>query len=55
MIVHIVFDGPPGPDSCRFVEVETPEGRSISVGQWIERPDGYWALCLNVQDVQDEQ
>ena len=44
--IHIVFDGPPGPVAGRFVEVETPDGRSIKVGEWRERPDGYWALVL---------
>jgi len=41
--VYLVFDGPPGPD-CGFVEVETPDGRSVRVGEWRERPDGLWAL-----------
>ena len=51
MIVHVVFDGPPGPVAGRFVEVETPDGggiRGISVGRWIERDDGYWALEIDV-------
>lgn len=47
--VHIVFDGPPGPQSGRFVEVETPDGRSISVGEWKQRADGLWALVLRVE------
>lgn len=46
--VDIVFDGPPSHEAGRFVEVETMEGRSISVGEWVERPDGYWALRLFV-------
>lgn len=44
--IDIVFDGPPGPESGRIVEVEDDSGRSISVGEWIERPDGHWALRL---------
>ena len=47
--INIVFDGPPGPESGRFVEVEDDEGKSISVGEWYERPDGLWAL--RIQDV----
>jgi hypothetical protein len=43
--VDVVFDGPPGPRGGRFVEVEI-NGRSVSLGEWIERPDGYWALRL---------
>ena len=42
--VDIVFDGPPGPESGRFVEVESPPGRSIRFGEWVERDDGYWVL-----------
>ncbi len=44
----IVFDGPPGPESGRFVEVEDRQGRSVNVGEWIEREDGYWVLRLAV-------
>ena len=44
--VDIVFDGPPGPDSGRFVEVENANGRSIRLGEWVARPDGLWALRI---------
>ncbi len=42
--IDIVFDGPPGPESCKFVEVEDDQGRSINFGDWVERDDGYWVL-----------
>ena len=29
-----------------LVEVETPEGCSISVGAWRERDDGWWSLDI---------
>jgi hypothetical protein len=48
MIVHVVFDGSPGPVAGRFIEVETPDGKGISIGRWIERDDGYWALEIDV-------
>lgn len=48
-ILDIVFDGPPGPEAGRFVEVETQDGRSVSVGEWVERPDGYWALRIRAR------
>lgn len=48
--VDIVFDGPPGPTAGRFVEVENERGASISVGEWIERADGYWALRIPASD-----
>jgi hypothetical protein len=46
--IDVVFDGPPGPNAGRFVEVEDEAGRSIDLGVWLERPDGHWALRLQV-------
>ncbi len=44
--INIIFDGPPGPESGLFVEVETDDGKSINIGEWIERDDGLWALRI---------
>lgn len=44
--MDIVFDGPPSHESGRFVEVEDATGKSINVGEWLQRPDGYWALRI---------
>jgi hypothetical protein len=44
--IDVVFDGPPAHQSGRFVEVEDEQGRSISVGEWIERGEGLWALRI---------
>lgn len=44
--VDIVFDGPPSAESGRFVEVEDQTGAAISFGEWVHRPDGYWALRI---------
>lgn len=44
--IDIVFDGPPGPQGGRFVETEDAEGASISVGEWLDRGNGYWALRI---------
>lgn len=44
--IDIIFTGPPGPDSGRFIEVENAAGQSIRIGQWIDRGDGTWALRL---------
>jgi hypothetical protein len=44
--IDIVFDGPPSHESGRFVEVEDASGKSISAGEWIERPDKLWALRI---------
>jgi hypothetical protein len=43
--IDIVFDGPPGHESGRFVEVERDD-KSIRIGEWVKRADGYWALRL---------
>lgn len=45
--VDIVFDGPPSHESGRFVEVENERGKSISLGEWVHRADGYWALRIS--------
>jgi hypothetical protein len=39
--INIVFDGPPSHESGRFVEVETDDGHSINIGQWLELSDCY--------------
>jgi len=44
--INIIFDGPPSHEAGRFVEVELDNGKSINVGQWIDREDGYWALRI---------
>ena len=44
--IDIVFDGPPGPESGRFVEVENAEGHSIKFGEWVKRADGYWVFRI---------
>lgn len=59
-MIDIVFDGPPGPEAGRFVEVEDVYGNSLSVNAeriapWIQRVDGYWVLRLEavVQETTD--
>lgn len=43
--IDIVFDGPPSHESGRFVEVESPTGTSIRMGEWIQ--DGeLWRLRI---------
>jgi hypothetical protein len=44
--LRILFDGPPGPESGRFVEVEDSTGRSVNAGEWHERDDGLWELVI---------
>lgn len=49
-VVDIVFDGPPGPSALggRFVEIEDLKGRSVRVGKWRDRGNGFWALRLGL-------
>lgn len=44
--LFVVFDGPPAPESGRFVEVEDRRGVSQgpSTVQWSQRKDGLWQL-----------
>lgn len=49
--INIIFDGAPGSETGRFVEVETDDGKSIDVGEWRERPDGRWALRITPSSV----
>lgn len=42
--VYVICDGPPAPESGRFVEVETPDGKGVGVGEWDRREDGLWRL-----------
>ena len=44
--INIVFDGPPGPEGPRFIEVETDDGRSVRAGEWQQRQDGNWGLRI---------
>lgn len=48
-VVDIVFDGPPSRGFGQFVEVEDSSGKSINLGEWVERADGYWVLRLTAQ------
>lgn len=48
--IVIVFDGPPGPVGSRFIDIENKSGASLSVGDWVQREDGKWALVVTVAD-----
>jgi hypothetical protein len=47
--LDIVFQRVPDSPDLLFVEVER-DGRSISVGEWITRPDGMVALRIPAGD-----
>lgn len=48
--IDIVFDGPPSATSGRFIEVEDDQGRSVSFGEWVQRPNGQWAIRVTRGD-----
>ena len=48
--LRVVFDGPPGPEAGRFVEVEREDGSGVDAGEWKDIGGGMWALYLNVID-----
>ena len=50
-------DGPPSHESGRFIETEDQDGRSVSIGEWVHRDDGYWALRLpiNAEDLKPDR
>ena len=50
--IRIVFDGPPGHESGRFVEVEDAEGHGINAGEWRKRDDGLWELRIQGVDLE---
>lgn len=43
--IAIVFDKPPGPEAPRFIEVEDSEGKSISIGEWVQNEE-YWDFVI---------
>jgi len=51
MAISVVFDGPPGPVSGRFVELELDDGSGVDVGTWIDRGDGTWVLRISALPV----
>ena len=42
---QIRFDGPPGPEAGRFIEVEDREGKSIRKGRW-DQDGEHWLLII---------
>lgn len=43
--INIIFEGQV--PNARFVEIEDDSGKSIAVGEWIERENGLWALRIS--------
>jgi hypothetical protein len=45
-MIDLVFNEGPNEYDHNFVEAEDGHGRSISVGGWFKREDGYWVLRI---------
>ena len=50
--IHIIFDGPPAPESGRFVEVNHPDGHSVKIGRW-EQNGQWWELIITPKDIEE--
>jgi hypothetical protein len=46
MDIHLIFDGPLSRDVPSLIAIEDAEGRSVTVGHWRQRKDGYWELVI---------
>jgi hypothetical protein len=53
--IDIVLNGPLSPEGPIFVEVEDCRGKSINFGEWVQRPDGYWAFRIPADGRQSRQ
>ena len=43
--VYVIFDGPPGHNGGRFVELEDANGNSVNSPGWMEnQKKGFWRL-----------
>ncbi len=52
--IDIVFDKLPGPNGCIFIEVENDTGKSIRIGEWVEREDGFAALRIPTSIIKEK-
>lgn len=44
--IDLVFENFPCPEGARFVEAEDASGKSIDLGNWVKRDDGYCVLRI---------
>lgn len=57
--INVIFDGHPGPEGPRFVEIEDDHGKSIRIGDWSEhQPEGYehegfWKLRITLAELME--
>ncbi len=46
--IQIVFEESSDSRDCVFVETEDMDGKGVGLGEWVKRPDGLWALVVDV-------
>jgi hypothetical protein len=51
--IDIVFDKLPGPEGCTFIEVEDETAKSIRLGEWVEREDGFAVIRFPTSRIKD--
>lgn len=57
--INIIFDGHPGPEGPRFVEIEDDNGKSVRIGDWSEHKpegyehEGYWQLRITLAELME--
>lgn len=47
--LRIVCSGPPSHINPEFIEIEDESGKSVNVGVWREREDGFWELAIDIE------
>ena len=53
--LDFTFDGPPGPESPRFIETHDAfTGRGVGWGKWLDNGDGTWSLIGLAAEVRRE-
>jgi hypothetical protein len=51
--IEVIFDGPPGHNMPRFIEVEDENGFRTTVGEWFSCGiDGRWGLRISAKDIE---
>jgi len=51
--LDVLFDGFPGPDSCKFIDVVDENGHGVNAGEWLKRGNGTVALRITVDGSAD--
>ncbi len=53
--IDIILDGPPGPESSRFIEVDDASGQSLKASACFVRQDGLWVVRVPIAATNPKQ